>query len=554
MTTSEIAAAAGAPAFAAAGASDSGRVRDGNEDRFHVDAARGIFVIADGVGGHAAGEVAASIAVDVVARRLERPLWSHEQRVREAIALANNEILTQAEASPLYRGMTCVLTLALVSERAVTVGHVGDTRLYRLTPDRMVKLTHDHSPIGEREDAGEITEAEAMRHPRRNQVFRDVGSSFHEPDDADFVEVIEAPFDERTALLLCSDGLSDMLASAAIESIVRQHAGEPARVVEALIQAANEAGGRDNVTVIYVEGTGFAHAPRGAVSDAASPDPSREPTTVSEHRSPAWGVSFGQTPGQRSTAWLVAGLCAGFVAGIGLSWLLTHDAQRGAATGRTLIVRSAGTPESSGTYASIADALAQAVPRDVVQVEPGEFVESVVLPDGVSIAARVPGSVTLVGRPEQSGWISLVANGRLGQRITGLRVLGHPDARIAVGLRLAGHGVEVDDVTLEGDIETGIDILNDGDVTVRGSRITDIAGVPLRLGAGSRPVIRQNQFLHASGARTPALDATPDATVDHITNNLFSGYADLVNGSPARESQLAGANFILTPAPRRRTP
>src|SRR5690606_19222354 len=124
--------AASRPRLRAAGATHPGRLRTSNEDRLHVDAERGIFVVVDGVGGHAAGEVAAAIAIDIIVQRLERPLWSPEQRVREAIALANNEILAQAQATPQQMGMTCVLTLALVTERGLTIGHVGDTRLYEL--------------------------------------------------------------------------------------------------------------------------------------------------------------------------------------------------------------------------------------------------------------------------------------------------------------------------------------------------------------------------------------------------------------------------------------
>ena len=252
MKASDRVTTAARPVIRAAGASDPGRLRSGNEDRLHVDAERGIFVVVDGVGGHAAGEVAAAIAVDIIVQRLERPLWSPEQRVREAIALANNEILTQAQASPERAGMTCVLTLALLTERGVTIGHVGDTRLYRLSGAGIAKLTHDHSPIGEREDAGELTELDAMRHPRRNEVFRDVGSAFHQPEDPGFIEVLDTGFSEESALLLCSDGLSDMLPSSTIQRIVHEHAGEPPMVVEALIRAANEAGGKDNVTAVLL--------------------------------------------------------------------------------------------------------------------------------------------------------------------------------------------------------------------------------------------------------------------------------------------------------------
>src|SRR5689334_13161711 len=144
----EAASVTGITRVRAAAASDRGRIRDGNEDRVYVDVDRGIFAVIDGVGGHAAGEVAAAIAVDIIAQRLSRELWSPAQRVREAIALANNEILTQAGQSPQHAGMTCVLTVALLTERGLTVGHVGDTRLYKIDAMGLQKLTHDPSPGG----------------------------------------------------------------------------------------------------------------------------------------------------------------------------------------------------------------------------------------------------------------------------------------------------------------------------------------------------------------------------------------------------------------------
>ena len=206
--------------------------------------------------------------MDVITQRLERPIGTPAQRVREAIALANNEILRQAERSPAHAGMTCVLTLALLTEDQLTIGHVGDSRLYKLTRDGLRKLTHDHSPIGEREDAQEMSEADAMKHPRRSEVFRDVGSAFHEPDDPDFIELVETTFEPDAALLLCSDGLSDMISSAVILRTVREQAGAPDRVVQSLIDAANHAGGKDNITVVYAEGIDFAAASTRARRDA----------------------------------------------------------------------------------------------------------------------------------------------------------------------------------------------------------------------------------------------------------------------------------------------
>ncbi|MDQ3068875.1 MAG: protein phosphatase 2C domain-containing protein, partial [Acidobacteriota bacterium] len=244
----------------AAARTDRGRVRDANEDRFLLDLEAGVFLVIDGVGGHAAGEVAARIAHDTIQKRLERQDANADVRIREAITLANQQILLQAADAIEKKGMACVLTLAVLEGRRLTVGHVGDTRLYRLSPDGIAKMTHDHSPIGEREDAREISETEAMQHARRNEVYRDVGSEPREPDATDFIETIVTTVDDDTALLLCSDGLSDMLPSLEINRIVRAHAGDPARVADALIDAANDAGGRDNVTVMYVEAPRFARA------------------------------------------------------------------------------------------------------------------------------------------------------------------------------------------------------------------------------------------------------------------------------------------------------
>jgi serine/threonine protein phosphatase PrpC len=296
MTDSVVARAIG---VTAAAASDRGRVRTGNEDRHHLDIDRGVFLVVDGVGGHAAGEVAAAIAVDVIAQRLERPIGTPEQRVREAIALANNEILRQAERSPTHAGMTCVLTLALLTDDQLTIGHVGDSRLYKLTRQGLRKLTHDHSPVGEREDAQEMSEVDAMKHPRRSEVFRDVGSAFHEPDDPEFIELVAATLEPDAALLLCSDGLSDMISSAVILRTVREQAGAPDRVVNSLIDAANKAGGKDNITVVYAEGPGFAAA-----------------TTA-----PAAAERRGAINSIRRTrlAWLTAGLLVGLLAGVALS-------------------------------------------------------------------------------------------------------------------------------------------------------------------------------------------------------------------------------------------
>jgi serine/threonine protein phosphatase PrpC len=552
----------------AAGATHPGRIRTSNEDRLHVDVERGIFVVADGVGGHAAGEVAAAIAVDVIAQRLERPLWSPERRVREAVALANNEILTQAQASPDRAGMTCVLTLALVGDDRVTVGHVGDTRLYALSPHAMVKLTHDHSPVGQREDAGEITELDAMRHPRRNEVFRDVGSSLHQPDDPDFIEVIEAPFDERSALLICSDGLSDMIPAATIEGLVRRHAGTPDQVVEALIGAANDAGGKDNVTAVYVEGAQFAQASVAAPPPAERALPGRP--DESETAGNRWATRL---------TWLCVGALAGLAAGLGLAWTLSLDTPL---PRRPLVVGSDSTGDR-GRFGSIGDAMRAAEAGDVVMVEPGEYAEAVVMTDGVDLEARVPGTVTLVAPSDQEDWVSVTTSGRLGNRIRGVHILGRADAPIGTGLHLSGHAIHVSDVSVAGTVLVGAAVENDGDVSIAASRFLNLPGVGVRVNAGARPVIRDNIFLHNAGpgpgaaARSggtasprsagrgtgshPAMPVAAEiasGAMPSFTGNVFIGYPAVLDAPTGEGERLLQGNTVVARPPAapagRRTP
>jgi serine/threonine protein phosphatase PrpC len=487
-----------------AAASDRGRVRTGNEDRHHVDVDRGVFLVVDGVGGHAAGEVAAAIAVDVITQRLERPIGTPAQRVREAIALANNEILRQAERSPAHAGMTCVLTLALLTEDQLTIGHVGDSRLYKLSRHGMRKLTHDHSPIGEREDAQEMSEADAMKHPRRSEVFRDVGSAFHEPDDPDFIELVEAAFEPDTALLLCSDGLSDMISSAVILRTVREQAGDPDRVVQSLIDAANQAGGKDNITVVYAEGADFA----AGIAAGATID---ERGAIEPDRTSRW-------------AWLTAGLLVGLLGGLALSEWLPFDTYLSSRRARTLSVG----PAPVGQYQTIAAAIAASRPGDTVQLEPGEYAERVILKDGVNLVARAPGTVTVVAPSGDLGWTSITVNGRLGNRISGLRLLGRPKAPLSSALHLSGSDVTVDDVTIEGDVQVAVEVAGTGAIAVHSSRFFDVQGVPIRVGPAAKPSIRHNVFVRKGASGADAAIDVAESGSPELTANLFVGYAHAV--------------------------
>jgi serine/threonine protein phosphatase PrpC len=245
--------------FRAAGATDTGLLRDQNEDRYWVDAERGVFLVVDGVGGHAAGELAAQTAVETIRESLTAavPGPSPEKRVRAAITAANNRIFEIAGRQGENKGMACVLTLALVEDGQITIGHVGDSRLYLVWNGAIRKITSDHSPVGQDEDAGELTEEEAMQHPRRNEVFRDVGTMPRGGADEGFIEIRKCRFHRDAAILLCSDGLTDHLSSSRVREVVERYDGDAARIARDLVEAANEEGGRDNITAVFVAGSEF---------------------------------------------------------------------------------------------------------------------------------------------------------------------------------------------------------------------------------------------------------------------------------------------------------
>src|SRR3954447_20414834 len=342
-----------------AGHSDVGRKRVGNEDRIFIDPERGVYLVIDGLGGHAAGERAARIAEEIISMRLARQTGTTVKRVREAFALASTEIFDAAAEDNQLAGMACVATLAVIEDDKVTVGHVGDSRLYLLESGSMTKMTHDHSRVGEREDAGELSEGEAMLHPRRNEVYRDLGSAPHGPDDADFVEIQEFDLPHPSALLLCSDGLTDQVPAEKIRAVIEQHAGDPESGVLALIKAANEAGGKDNVSVILVETPEY-----GAIAE-------RSPAATRPRSMPRW-------------SWFLAGALTAAV----LFGLLRPYLER---TDSSMVVRfgTVRRPENLivGLHGlrTISEAIERARPGDTISVSAGEYHETLHLRSGVSL-------------------------------------------------------------------------------------------------------------------------------------------------------------------------
>jgi serine/threonine protein phosphatase PrpC len=179
----------------------------------------------------------------------------------------------------------------------------------------MRKLTSDHSPVGEREDRGELTEAEAMLHPRRHEVFRDVGTRRHEPEDEEFVEMKEFLFKPDAAMLLCSDGLSDLITSTEMSEIIDRYDGDAAQVTRDLVDAANRAGGKDNITAVFVAGSEFLGHDSPQMAEARV----RHSITRARESAPAEVTNQGPSRVRRVLTSRVAFLIYGFAIGVALA-------------------------------------------------------------------------------------------------------------------------------------------------------------------------------------------------------------------------------------------
>ncbi len=252
-----------------AGQTDVGRSRKDNQDTFISQplwsANDALLVVIDGVGGYAGGAQAAALAKESIVQYMATPTGDTLTMLREAVIHANNQIVRKRQEDPSLGRMCCVLTAAVadIENNKLLYVHVGDTRLYRLREQQLEKLTHDHSMVGVREDANQLTEREAMRHPRRNEILRDVGSLPHRVDDPDFLESGETDFQPGDALLLCSDGLTDMVTRAEITDVLTQTIPVEEQIIE-LIRQANEHGGQDNITVVLAQHPGAASVPEEA--------------------------------------------------------------------------------------------------------------------------------------------------------------------------------------------------------------------------------------------------------------------------------------------------
>jgi protein phosphatase len=234
--------------YAAAAVTDRGRKRPSNEDAFGYSVEHGVYLVCDGMGGAAAGEIASSLAVDEALRLLTSPGDARPlaQLAEEAVSAANEVILLRAMRNERLSGMGTTLVGMLVEERRVLVLNIGDSRCYRLRHRRMEQVTQDHSLVEEQVRMGRMTRSEAQRSPLRNVITKALGTQGHIKPD-----LFELQAEPGDLFLLCTDGLTRELSDSAIGSLLG--ADLPLDDLCArLVRAANKAGGHDNITCLLV--------------------------------------------------------------------------------------------------------------------------------------------------------------------------------------------------------------------------------------------------------------------------------------------------------------
>jgi protein phosphatase len=236
---------------------DVGRIRSGNEDNFFAEAdeRRGVFVVADGMGGHAAGEVASEMAVQIVARHL-LPLTSVRDAgaadlVNKSLQDANRAIYERMLAETDKQGMGTTASVMVLSDHGYLIGQIGDSRVYLYRDGVLVQITKDHSYVQEQVDAGLLTPEQARYHPYSNVITRCVGASDEVESD-----IYSGEVKVGDVFLLCSDGLTGMVDDRRLAQLLMARSG-PGRVVDSLVAEANGRGGLDNITAIVIQVMGL---------------------------------------------------------------------------------------------------------------------------------------------------------------------------------------------------------------------------------------------------------------------------------------------------------
>ncbi len=226
---------------------DTGKVRKKNEDFLYTNHDRGLFIIADGMGGHNAGEIASRKAVEIFVSDLPNVQTVSESELVDSLMHANKQVYRLAQEYPEYKGMGTTFTAARIRGNTVTIVHVGDSRAYRYSKGKIEQLTIDHTLPYELYRIGKISEEEYLNHPESHMLFKAVGTQEYILPDHLQEEFLNGDF-----LLICSDGLSNKVDASEIATMIDEY-NEPEMVVKKLIELANQRGGQDNISVICVK-------------------------------------------------------------------------------------------------------------------------------------------------------------------------------------------------------------------------------------------------------------------------------------------------------------
>lgn len=263
-------------------ATDVGRVREANEDAYILEDP--LFGVADGMGGHVAGDVASSTAVDSIVEAARADSPTDTRSLAALVHKANVAIFERADSDPTLRGMGTTCTIVLVDNDKAYLAHVGDSRAYLLRDGRLEQLTEDHTLVNRMVREGRIEPQEAAHHPQRSILTRALGVDASVDVDTTTLEV-----EEGDRLLLCSDGLSSMVENPTISEVLSS-VDDPQAAADRLIGLANEAGGEDNITVVVLDVVGDGDsgpARAGAATEAPAPSPPEAPPPPPEGRATA---------------------------------------------------------------------------------------------------------------------------------------------------------------------------------------------------------------------------------------------------------------------------
>jgi serine/threonine protein phosphatase PrpC len=259
---------------------DTGRVREANEDAFLVEAP--LFAVADGMGGHLAGDVASRTAVDTITTRAEQDSPADPGSLARLVREANHEIWRKAQSDASLHGMGTTCTLAMLDDASLHIAHVGDSRAYLFREGDLSQITEDHTLVGRMVREGRLRPDEAERHPQRSIITRALGVDSDVEVDTQTIEL-----QEGDRILLCSDGLTSMVDQDSIAEVLNDNA-DPQDASERLVQLANDAGGEDNITVVVIAVAGKAEAAAAPVKEEeeSPPVPAAEPARTDTDPAP----------------------------------------------------------------------------------------------------------------------------------------------------------------------------------------------------------------------------------------------------------------------------